>query len=260
MDMSFDVSHSAGDSVFRCPLSKIGFDMTCIHNDISPDPMIPIAQYNNLNLQLEEGEQKKFQRARGGTDPITKVSLSGDQIIGEIVNNDMGLIPMAISPYGKFGSIANRFWYGTHARIPPKLLTSKDRPNAIKAAKLSVGAKVPSGVLHRANKVWRLQHPGKMYGGSYKAMDPMTHTNQLFGRLVCTANGAHIIRNMKKIDKLGGPIPVTAPTGDNSIRNDTLSEPSADPIMDRGGNLVSNEAENVGVSRSSVMTHNMPSA
>ena len=47
---------------------------------------------------------------------------------------------------------------------------------------------------------------------------------------------------------------------DNSIRNDTLSEPSADPIMDRGGNLVSNAAENVGVSRSSVMTHNMPSA
>ena len=87
----------------------------------------------------------------------------------------------------------------------------------------------------------------------------MTHTNQLFGRLVCTANGAHIIRSMKKIEKLGGPIPVKAPTGDNSMRNDTLSKPSADPIMDRGGTFVSNAAENVGVSRSSVMTHNMPS-
>ena len=93
-------------------------------------------------------------------------------------------------------------------------------------------------------------------------MDPMTHTNQLFGRLVCTANGAHIIRSMKKIEKLGGPIPVKAPTGDIPIpiRNDTIIEPSMDPNMDRRGDLVGIAAENVGVSRNSVMTHNMPSA
>ena len=65
---------------------------------------------------------------------------------------------------------------------------------------------------------------------------------------------------MKKIEKLGGPIPVKAPTGDIPIRNDTITEPSTDPNMDRRGDLVGNAAENVGVSRSSVMTHNMPSA
>ena len=39
-------------------------------------------------------------------------------------------------------------------------------------AKLSIEAKVPSVILQRANKVWRIKHPGKMYGASYKAMDP----------------------------------------------------------------------------------------
>ena len=110
MDMSFNVSHSTGDSCFRCPLDKIGFDMTCIHNDICPDPTIPIAQYNNLNLQLEEGEQNKFQRSRGGTDPLTKESLSGDQIIGEIIDNNMALLPMAI------WNNSNRCWYGTYSK------------------------------------------------------------------------------------------------------------------------------------------------
>ena len=67
----------------------------------------------------------------------------------------MALLPMAITPFGKFGQIANRFWYGTSAHIPPKLHTSQNKPNAIKAAKLSIDAKVPSGILQRAR-----------YGGS----------------------------------------------------------------------------------------------
>ena len=94
-----------------------------------------------------------------------------------------------------------------------------------------------------------------MYGASYKAMDPKTHTNQLFGRLVCTANGAHILRSMKKFDKFGGPIPVIAQTGDNPIGNSIYTEQAADPCS----NMVDN-SENVGVSIDSIMTHNMPRA
>ena len=204
---------------------------------------------------MEEGEQNKFQRSRGGTDPLTKESLSGDQIIGEIIDNNMALLPMAITPFGKFGQIANRFWYGTSAHIPPKLYTSQNKPNAIKAAKLSIDMKVPSGILQRANKVWRIRHPGKMYGASYKAMDPMTHTNQLFGRLVCTANGAHILRSMKKFDKFGGPIPVIAPAGDILIGDSIYTEQAAEPCS-----TVVDNSENVGVSIDSIMTHNMPRA
>ena len=107
-------------------------------------------------------------------------------------------------------------WYLQQAHIPPKLYNS--RPNAIKAAKLSIEAKVPSGILQRANKVWRLRHPGEMYGG---------HTNQLFGRIVCTANGA-LFFVLEKNDKVGGPIPVIA-TGDNPIGNNIYTEQTADP-------------------------------
>ena len=59
----------------------------------------------------------------------------------------------------------------------------------------------------------------------------MTHTNQLFGRLVCTANGAHILRSMKKFDKFGGPIPVIAPAGDILI-GDSISLPKKNQMSE----------------------------
>ena len=83
----------------------------------------------------------------------------------------------------------------------------------------------------------------------------MTHTNQLFGRLVCTANGAHILRSMKKFDKFGGPIPVIAPAGDILIGDSIYTEQASRTLQS-----VVDNSENVGVSIDSIMTHNMPRA
>ena len=52
-------------------------------------------------------------------------------------------------------------------------------------------------------------------------MDPKTYVNQQFGRLVCVANGSHIIRAM---ETLGDPVPVadTTISPEENAQNDII--------------------------------------
>jgi len=90
--------------------------------------------------------------------------------------------------------------------IPSKLYNS--RPNAIKAAKLSIEAKrrkCQVAFYNVPTKFGDSDTPGEMYGGSYNEMDPMTHTNQLFGRYFAQLTELYSSYYEKK-DKVGGPI------------------------------------------------------
>ena len=51
------------------------------------------------------GEKTKFERPRGGTNSITGVTLTGDQAIGQILDSNQALIPIAIGPFGKLGQM-----------------------------------------------------------------------------------------------------------------------------------------------------------
>ena len=202
-DVSFKINHYIGESHFKSPLKRVGLDVIITHASDSQSSPPQTAQPNHIQLQLQEGEKAKYHRQKGGTNPVTKETLSGDQIVGELLDDGMSLVPMAVSPYGLFGGASQRFWYGTekHYYPPPKL----SKPNAIRAANIATSLKVPYNILQRANDVWRFKRPGEFFGGSYKAMDPKTYVNQQFGRLVCVANGSHIIRAM---ETLGDPVPV----------------------------------------------------
>ena len=109
-------------------------------------PTLRAAPNNNIHLRLQAGEKKKFERVNGGTNKRTKVTLTDDQIIGDLYNQNMALIPLPVSPYGLFGSIFHRFLYGTDAFPLPDLM-----------AKRSISGAVPRGILFHANKLWRLR-------------------------------------------------------------------------------------------------------
>jgi len=126
-----------------------------------------------------------------------------DEIIGDLITRDQALLPWSISPYGKFGGIAARCWYGETAINLKSVLTKR---HAKSAASLAVSNKIPSGVLERANKVWQHKHPGDFFGRSYKSQTPFIYASQVFGRLTCKHNGQHIIKSMSTI---GNPIPAT---------------------------------------------------
>ena len=115
MDVSFMIDHYLGESHYKTPLFRIGVDVTVINTTESSASTSANARFQNTLLRLQAGEQKKLERPRGGskTNGRTQVTLSGDEITGEIVNKNMVMIPFLISLYGMFGSLISRFLYGT---------------------------------------------------------------------------------------------------------------------------------------------------
>jgi hypothetical protein len=197
-DLSISIDRFLDEGAWRSPLHKIGFDVTMV----KPMPYsrtAGAAQQKHIIAQLQEEEIGKFERSRGGSqsDKGKQITLTGDQIIGEIIDNKMALIPIAISPYGRFGPIFNRFLYGSDI-IP---LPTLKKPNAERASKLSVSDKIPRGVLSRATQLWSEEHKDEFYGGSWRAQDPWTDVNQQLGLLACQANGKHIAKYINDVRK-----------------------------------------------------------
>jgi hypothetical protein len=90
-DLSIRLDHSLESCQWHVQYTRIGFDVTLIHST-NPSCSTPseVAQYNETDLRLRDGEKMKFARRIGGTNPITRRTLTADGVIGEILdsNND----------------------------------------------------------------------------------------------------------------------------------------------------------------------------
>jgi hypothetical protein len=139
MRIGFDVS-------WQTPYTRIGFDVILIHstnNSSSSDS--EAAQYNETDVRLREGEKMKFARETGGTNPITNKTLSADEVIGEILDTNNVFIPIAVEPFGEFGTLFRRF-IESHKILPlPEF--SADRPHATRSAALAVMNCTPYNIL-----------------------------------------------------------------------------------------------------------------
>ena len=225
-DTHFDLPPISKDSHYRCKLRKIGFDIVHCNSDTCPPPSRggSDAKSNNIITSLLTAEKSKFQRGKSRNSAVTckqsGITLSGDEIIGQLFDSKAQLLPFAISPLGLFGPTMNHFLYGVEPI--PHHIDKNTFPHAYNMAKQSISTAVPSDILHRANEVWRTQHPNKFFGGSYKSPDPLTYVTQQFGREVCFTNGSS---GLAAISLLGpGPMPKSSPT--TSI-DDTLHQTTA---------------------------------
>ena len=108
----------------------------------------------------------------------------------------MALLPIAVSPHGRIGSLFRRFLYGEDPMPLPDFCTT--HPRAKEAAQLVTLDRVPCGLLPRANFIWKKEHPESFYRGSYKAMDPWSYFNQQLGFVISTAISSHILRAHNK--------------------------------------------------------------
>ena len=203
-DLSIRLDHSLDNGSWRTHLSRIGFDVTIIHAT-RPSISTPseAATYTESDLRLRDGEKQKFARRNGGTNKLTRRTLSADEVIGEIINGNNSFIPIAVGPNGEFGSLFRRFLHGSNPLPLPSFRT--DRPNATRAAELSISNKTPFDILGRADRNWKREHGDKLFGGSYLAPLPSTWANQRLG-LVCQTNlSNHIRASLTKIKyKHGG--------------------------------------------------------
>ena len=221
-DLSINFDHMLNDHAWRCTLSRLGFDVVFVPtknknvSSISTD----VARSNEYKLRLREGERGKFQR-EGASCKDSMVTMSGDDIIGSIIKNSMALVPIAVTAHGRLGSLFERFLYGTDPLPPPDFMD--DRPNAAAAWRIATSPTVPSGVLKRADDLWRSHNPNRFYGNSYKATTPSMWFNKQLGLRISTAVSAHLIRAHNK-NKSAKPVHVTI---DNLHTDDSTTSASA---------------------------------
>ena len=197
-DLSIRLDHLLINGSWKIPFARLGFDITLIHST-APSSSTPeeTAVYNETDLRLRKGEKMKFARTRGGTNPITKQTLSADEVIGEILDNNYSFIPVAIGPFGETGSLFNHFWNGSSTLPLPSF--SDDRPNVRRAAERAIDLKTPWDILGRADRNWKREHGDKLFGGSYLSPTPSIWADQQLGLACITHLTNHILSSLSNL-------------------------------------------------------------
>ena len=106
------------ETAWRTPLFRLGFDVTYIKSTPLTSSKSKAARISDINMRLRLGEKSKFQR-QGKTDTETGITLTGDEIIGDILKDNNAFVPIAVSPHGRTSSLWNRHMYGTTAMDCP---------------------------------------------------------------------------------------------------------------------------------------------
>jgi hypothetical protein len=146
---------------------------------------------------LRDGKKMKFARRTGGTNPITKRTLTADEVIGEILDSNNVFIPIAIGPFGELGTLFRRFI--GNCRVLPLPTFSQDRPNATRAAERAVTHRTPYDILTKADRAWRKSHGHSSFDGSYLSQSPSVWANQRIGLATVTHLANHINTSLTKI-------------------------------------------------------------
>jgi hypothetical protein len=197
-DLSIRLDHSLDSGHWKTPYHRIGFDVTVVHSTKKPSATpSEAAKYNENELRLRDGERMKFARPRGGTNPITNRTVTPDEIIGEIIHANHAFIPIAVGPFGEFGSLFRRFI--ENHNILPLPQFPNDRPNATKAAKIATNFRTPYNILGKADDKWKINHPNTLFDGSYHAGLPSIWANQKLGLATVTHLSNHINTSLTRL-------------------------------------------------------------
>jgi hypothetical protein len=176
----------------------IGFDFAVISSASKLDLASSQAARNNLHMRLKEREKKQFCR-RGKTGKQNQFTCSGGEICQLTNNNIMTFISATMPPCGHTRPLLNRVLYGSDRKPHP---TFRNKPHAQEYERIARSPSVPHGILSRANHLWKLNNPTTSYGGTYKATDPQSHSNQDFGLTMSTAVSSRLLRAYNKISNL----------------------------------------------------------
>ena len=196
-DISVLLDHMLDETAWRSPLKRIGFDVTMITSNTKCKlTSSRIARKNELQLRLRTGEKGKCCRT-GKSDKHFQTTLTGEDIIKNILNDNMALCPISVSPHGHTGSLFERFLHGTEPF--PSDDYPESRPHAKRADQLVRSIKMPHGILTRPNTIWNQQHPNTFYGDSYHTMNPASHFEQNLGLVISTAISSHLLRAHNKL-------------------------------------------------------------
>ena len=109
---SFRLDQVMDPQLWHCPLSWVGFDNIIINSN-NPTSSVKMAALSKHSAwRLQTGEMGKFERTLGASNSLPQQTLTADKIIGDIIDQNMALIPIVISPWGACGGgLFNQFLY-----------------------------------------------------------------------------------------------------------------------------------------------------
>jgi hypothetical protein len=144
----------------------------------------------NADSHLQRYEKKKIGREIK-TDKITGTTTTGDTVIGDLLDRNMILIPVAIDPFGQFGPILQTFLYDTQPTNPITFTPTK--PNATSMYHQITHFPSPKGILKLTDHNWKLTQTRRFYGHSYSAPTPTINTLQEIGLTITKAKNSLFI-------------------------------------------------------------------
>ena len=158
----------------------------------------------------------------GKGDRYNNNSLTGDEIIGDLIKTDKVLIPFAISPYGRMGPMAMRFLFGDDP--PVKYKFPATRPNAERMCNRLMNSPCPVGLVPMATALWKKEKSNNhlFFGHSYTCPTPRDYAQQQIGLAISNAIALHV-RDAKQGN-------LVAPTDDD---DEDFIDPAA-PIVPVG--------------------------
>jgi hypothetical protein len=115
----------------------------------------------NADSHLQKYKKKKIGR-ENKTNKITGTTTTGDTVIGDLLERNMILIPIAIDPFGRFGPILQTFLYDTQPTNPITFTPTK--PNATSMYHKITRFPSPKGILKLAGHNWKLTQTRRFYG------------------------------------------------------------------------------------------------
>ena len=209
-DLSFDPDTSLPHHVNQgCPYTTIGADITITSHPLSPT--FPLSSTDviqkltaNADSHLQLAEKRKLGRVTK-RDPTTGAPIPGDDVIGDILEQNMVLLPFAIDPFGRFGPILRHFLFNT---APHQHITfHPSRPNATKMYRRIMTLPCPKGVLPLADHHWKHTRTREFFGHSYSSPTPSITTLQNIGLCISKAFATHIRNATRKFGDHPPPVP-----------------------------------------------------
>ena len=195
------------------PYNEIGFDYTLT----SPKGHLSPSKLNAASLKrsataaahLIEKEKKKLAR-EGHCDPHNNNTMTGEEIMDYLLRTNRVLIPVAISPHGRWGPMFHKFLFGTMSDKPPSF--SHTRPRARQMYERATSYPTPVGIIPLASSTWKAEKPKSQlfYGHSYTAPTPKEWLLRKLGLVISNSIAIHI-RDAKQ----GTLVPPTSPLDDD---------------------------------------------
>lgn len=230
LDVSFDIdpSPSTATSAAFVPYSTIGGDVTITPPVQAPRLSASVDLYEKVTAVAERNLQTKerLKLVRDGSgDPMTENSISGEDIIKQMIDKGIILIPMTIDPHGKWGPMLENFLFGytplTDPLFEPTQACPRRRftPHAKTMYELAMSPPCPTNIVTTACIYWQQNKTRTFFGRSYTAPTPKEYLIGELGLGITKALSLHLRNSQRKLDQ-------QPPSSNNSNSPPGLTHPS----------------------------------